>query len=88
MGGMLTESRKKHLNILLKSTKTSLFLVLRRRINRLPVRGTTDIDNVDGKSFGPVHCISVKQAKAAVILLRAFTEQSSNVDDKIKCTLL
>lgn len=52
------------------------------------VRGTADIDDVDRKSFGPINCVSVKQAEAALTLLRTFTVKSNNVDDKIKCSLL
>lgn len=44
------------------------------------VRGSEDIDDVE--SFEPVPQVSVKEAKAALTLLRTFTEQSSNLADK------
>jgi len=34
-----------------------------------------------------VHRVSMKQATAALILLRTFTEQLSNVDDKVYSAL-
>lgn len=42
-----------------------------------------DIDNIEENMTKTVPRILLKQAKAALILLRTFTEQSSNVDDKM-----
>lgn len=47
------------------------------------VRCTVDIDDVDEEASRPVPHVSEKQTKAALTLLSTFTEQSSNVDDKV-----
>lgn len=51
------------------------------------VRGTEDVNDVEEVSSEPVHRVSMKQAAAALILLRTFTEQLSNVDDKVYAAL-
>lgn len=51
------------------------------------VRGTEDVDDVEEVSSEPVHRVSMKQAAAALILLRTFTVQLSNVDDKVYAAL-
>jgi len=51
------------------------------------VRDTIVVDDVDEELSELVPHVSVKQAKAALTLLRTFTEQSSHVDDKVYCAL-
>lgn len=52
------------------------------------VRGAEDVaDDVEEASSEPVYRVSMKQATAALILLRTFTEQLSNVDDKVYSAL-
>ncbi|KAL4104350.1 hypothetical protein QTP88_019651 [Uroleucon formosanum] len=51
------------------------------------VRGTEDVDDIEEASSEPVHRVSMKQATATLILLRTFTEQLSNVDDKVYSAL-
>lgn len=45
------------------------------------LHGIADIYDVHGESFEPIPYVSVKQAKAALTLLKTFTEQSSDVND-------
>lgn len=51
------------------------------------VRGTADVVDVEVESSELVPRVFVKQAKAALTLQRKFTEQSSNVDDKMYSAL-
>jgi hypothetical protein len=51
------------------------------------IRGTEDVDDVKEALSKPTHRVSMKQAAAALILLRTFTEQLSNVDHKVNTVL-